>query len=75
MEYNWRNSKATFGGKILAGVEIISFDDETMVGLARVGNALVRFEARSIQQPYEGSDYANVVFKYIGDKRIEIQER
>ena len=74
-DYNWRNSKAYFNGKLLADVEVISYNDETMVGLANYRGMLVRFQGHIVTPGAQSSEYAKVHLKSLGDNQYEMVER
>ena len=61
-------------GKIIAGCEILSFNEDTMVGLANFRGMLVRFEGKRIDQPFS-AEYASLSLRPAGDNLIELVEK
>ena len=61
-------------GKMIAGCEILSFNEDTMVGLANFRGMLVRFEGKRID-PAVPAEYASLSLRPAGNNLIELVEK
>ena len=64
----------TLNGKKIAGCEILSFNEDTMVGLANFRGMLVRFEGKRVV-PAIPAEYAPLALRPAGNNLIELVEK